>query len=64
MVPAKPSSGRMICIVHVHGLLLSHHLGLQAEADHVAGGDIEGESEDQPESGHQQISDGRGESNS
>ncbi len=49
MVPAKPSSGRMIMIVDVHGLLLAHHLRLQAHAHEVARGDVEGESEDQRE---------------
>ena len=34
-------------IVHVHGLLLAHHLRLEAEAHEIARGGEEAESEDQ-----------------
>src|ERR1019366_3843384 len=46
-------------LIHVHGLLLAHHLGLEAEADEIPRGGEEAESEDQAEKRHQQIGDGR-----
>ena len=45
-------------VVHIHRLLLTHHLGLEAEADEIARGGEEAESEDQAEKRHQQIGDG------
>src|SRR6185295_15886921 len=45
-------------VVHIHGLLLTHHLGLEAEADEIPRGGEEAESEDQAEKRHQQICDG------
>src|ERR1017187_4090593 len=46
-------------LIHVHGLLLAHHLGLEAEADEIPRGGEEAESEDQAKKRHQQIGDGR-----
>src|ERR1039457_1454373 len=48
-------------LVDVHGLATAHHLGLEAEADEIAGGGVKAEAEDQPEQRQHRIGDGRGE---